>query len=157
MGTGLSKTPSSSLLPSKKPSSTKQPPPVVSLGAPVRGFDDDGWEIAVPHALRCPDSQSPQFPSAPSNFDTPNGGAGVGSLRQRHLDEPLGAGELSELPPTALSVEVLEVGGLNDSATPVLHCPYPPYRGTGPMLTLLHHGVPRRQRSRCAQRCRLLH
>jgi len=114
-------------MPSKKPSFTKQPPSVVSLGAPARGFDDDGWEIAVPHALRCPDSESPQFPSAPSNFDTPNGGAGVGSLRQRHLDEPLGAGagELSELPPTALSVEVLEVGGLNDSATPVLYCPHP--------------------------------
>lgn len=122
MGGGASK---------KQKAAAKPPPPPANPQSQAHGFDDDGWEVApsgVPYALLCPhEAESPRasrFPSVP--FDTPTGGAGVGSLRQRHLDEPLG-GERSELPPTSLSVEVLEVGGLNDSATPVLCPPWPTY------------------------------
>ena len=78
--------------------------------------DDDGWEVS--QDLDGERERSRQ--RAP--FDTPNGGAGVGKLLlERHLDDQLACtdAELSELPPTSLCFEVLEVGGLNEFDTPV--------------------------------------
>jgi hypothetical protein len=90
----------------------------------VERVRDDEWQ-SLPYELLRP----PKHPVTPPRahgppplfvpFDTPNGGAGVGSLRQRHLEEVTVGAELSEVPPTALCVEVLEVSGLNDTATPV--------------------------------------
>ena len=78
--------------------------------------DDDGWEVS--QDLDGERERSRQ--RAP--FDTPNGGAGVGKLLlERHLDDQLACtdAEISELPPTSLCFEVLEVGGLNEFDTPV--------------------------------------
>ena len=118
---------------SKKAAASRQKAPPTHVNQFVLP-PDDNWEVervrddewqSVPYALLCP----PKHPVTPPRahgppplfvpFDTPNGGAGVGSLRQRHLEEVTEGAELSEVPPTALCVEVLEVSGLNDTATPV--------------------------------------
>ena len=91
-------------------------PPVFTSQAHGSFVDDDGWEVS--QDLDGESERSRQ--RAP--FDTPNGGAGVGSLLlERHLDDQLACtdAELSELPPTSLCFEVLEVGGLNEFDTPV--------------------------------------
>jgi len=130
MGGGLSKKQKAAR---PQPQAPCAPPPQAPHGG--RFDDSDGWEVApgglrddgIPYALLCSDEggfASPARTRARADsvpFDTPTGGAGVGSLRARHLDEPgrpAGAAELSELPPTSLFVELLEVGGLNDSVTP---------------------------------------
>ena len=131
MGGGLSKKKQN-----EAASRTARPPPphavnpqaqIADQGWEVEHVRDDGWE-PIPYGLLLPDDRSPSTPRRACisgaggsfvPFDTPNGGAGVGSLRPRHLEEHHTSTELSELPPTALSLDVLEVGGLNDSATPV--------------------------------------
>jgi len=126
MGGGLSKKQAAA---AARPGRAPPPPPanphpvVPDGGWEVERVRDDGWE-PVPYALLCPEpGVTPPRAARPPGlvpFDTPNGGAGVGSLRQRHLEEASASAEqLSELPPTALCVEVLEVSGLNDSASPV--------------------------------------
>ena len=136
MGGGLSKKQKAAA--ESKSRARAPPPPAANPHAQARGFDDDGWEVErvrndgwepVPYALLCPDvevvdSESPRgtHHEMRGPFDTPNGGAGVGSLSRNYLGAPQASsagGEMSDLPPTALSVEVLEVGGLNELATPV--------------------------------------
>lgn len=140
MGGGLSKKQKA------EAESKARAPPAAATNPHVqaRGFDDDGWEIErvrndewepVPYALLCPDVEV-ETPRAAHHdlrgpFDTPNGGAGVGSLGRSYLGArhaSSAGGEMSELPPTALSLEVLEVGGLNELATPV-----PPLPACPPM------------------------
>jgi len=98
------------------------PPPVFTSQAQGSFVDDDGWQVA-PYGIVSKDLDGERERSRQrAPFDTPNGGAGVGSLlRERHLDDHLACtdAELSELPPTSLCFEVLEVGGLNEFDTPV--------------------------------------
>ena len=129
MGGGLSK---------KQKAGARAPPPAPRAPAHADqahglGSDSNGWQVApggglddVPYALLCPEDGYASPPRARARtdqgvpFDTPTGGAGVGSLRVRHLDEAPAASDagLSEVPPTSVFVDVLEIGGLNDSATP---------------------------------------
>ena len=118
MGGGISK---------KQSDAQRRPPPVVP--SQPRMLDNDGWEVGrvegdewnhVPYAVICPDERRGRTSSlinhSSMSLDTPSGGAGVGSLCPDgdYLDADIGSLPCSERPPTALSVEVLEVAGLND-------------------------------------------
>jgi hypothetical protein len=125
MGGGLSKKGAGTAKSAKLPPPAPPRPaalPVFTSQAHGSFVDDDGWQVA-PYGMVSKDLDGERERSRQrAPFDTPNGGAGVGSLlRQRHLDDHLACtdAELSELPPTSLCFEVLEVGGLNEFDTPV--------------------------------------
>ena len=110
MGSGLSKKEADGAV-----ARARRHPPAPHDPLDAHRLEDDGWEV---ERVR-DDSWDPALPGLGSAaFESPSGGAGVGSLGDRRHPGDGNAGDVarSQLPPTALSLEVLEVGGLSDAA-----------------------------------------